>query len=111
MANITGRRVIFVNLQANTDPTIKVANDSGYTINLEHIAKSGIINFKAVYNAQPGAAYPYPTQTMATVILHDNKSWSFELQDVDNGTHPTWRTGDQAACVAFENALAASIPI
>src|SRR5437867_3300680 len=99
MANITGRQVIFITLGANTVPTIKIATDSGYTQNVEYILKKSIQSFKVVYNAAPGSAYPYPTQTMAVVHFRNKQgAWSFELQDVDNGTHSNWRSGDQAAC-------------
>ena len=111
MANITGRTVIFVDFQTNTDPTIIVATDSGFTQNVEHIMKANIRNFKVVLNQAPGSAYPYVNQTMAHVHLLDRGTWAFELQDVDDASHANWRTGDQAACTAFETELAASIPV
>lgn len=105
MANITGRKVIFIDLGAAAVPVIRVATDGGFSQNLETIQKSAIRGVKVVLNQAPGDWYPYPTQTMATINFVGSKvTWTFELQDVDDGTHPTWRTGDQAAVTAFTNA-------
>lgn len=106
----TGLKTIYIDLQTSADPTIVIATDALFTENVEHIVKSNIRNFKAVYNPAPGSAYPYPTQTMANVHLHDDGIWSFELQNVDATAHPTWVTGDQAACTAFQTDLTASLP-
>lgn len=109
MANITGRQLIFITLGAAAVPTIKIATDAAYTQNVEYIQKSALANVKAVYNASPGSQYPYPTQTMATVSFIDGmKTWTFELQDVDAGTHASWNTGNMAACTAFANDCAAA---
>jgi len=109
MANITGRTIIFINIGANTVPTIAVATNATYTQNVEFIMKSNIRNFKTVFNPSPGSQYPYVNQTMAVVVLLDNTIWTFELQDVDAATHPTWQGGTRAACVAFENDLQAGL--
>jgi len=111
MAYNSGRPVLLINLLTNADPMFKTATNSGYTQNEEWHMKKTITRVKAVFNAYPGIAYPYPTQTWAVITWNDGKELSFELQDVDQGTHPTWVTGDQAACTAFENAVAASIPV
>ena len=109
MANILGRTPVFVDFGIPATLTIRIATDSGYTQNVEYIVKAAIRSFTAVYNAQPGSAYPYPTQTMGTVTLYDDVIWSFELQDADDATHANWRTGNPAACALFETELAASL--
>lgn len=104
MANITGRTVIFIDLGAAAVPVIRIATNATFTQNLETIQKSGVSNVKVVLNNAPGGWYPYPNQTMATInLVGSERTWTFELQDVDDGTHATWRTGDQAAVTAFTN--------
>ena len=109
MANATGRTIIFVDYGAPATLTAKVATDSGFTINVEYFVKSQIVSFNAVYNAQPGSAYPYLTQTMATVTFYDGIIWTFELQDLDATTYAAFVTGTPAACLAWEAAVAASL--
>jgi len=114
MATNSGRPPFYIDLLTNTDPMFKTATDSGFTQNVEWHMKKTITRFKAVYNSYPGISYPYPTQTMAFISWNDHKELYFELQDIPSsgsGSHPTWTTGDQAACTAFEAALAASIPV
>lgn len=100
---------IYIDEGVPADLVIKVAADPAYAVMLSNIVKSQIRDFTAVYVANPGASYPYPTKTWAMIKLHDQGELSFELQDVGDAGHVAWTTGDQAACNAFMADIAASL--
>jgi len=100
---------IYIDEGVPADLVMKVAADAGYTIMLHNIVKSQIRDFTAVYIANPGSSYPYPTKTWARIVLHDAGEIAFELQDVGDAAHLAWTAGDQAACNTFMADIAASL--
>ena len=100
---------IYIDEGVPADLVLKAAADAAYAVMLSNIVKSQIRDFTAVYIANPGSSYPYPTKTWARISLHDSGEIAFELQDVGDAAHAAWNTGDQAACNAFMADITASL--
>lgn len=86
-----------------------IVNKVGSSTTLLHnIIKGNITSVSYVFNAKPGAAYPWKTLTWLVISTNDrSETIEIELQTVSN--QGTWNTGTEAACIAAVTAINASL--
>jgi hypothetical protein len=91
MANI---QRVYIDPLTPADPAILIAEDALFTVNLELIMKSQIVNVHRVALSPARDGYAYPNFTELVIQLADGRTFRVELQNVLN--QATWSTGTAA---------------